>query len=201
LQVAQALDLCLPKSFCVLRHLELELGIRPSVVLRLLPGEHLRLLLLQLPALPHFDHLRIGRRRLLRLRLRHAQVRVRARVESIEAKTFQMKDGRTSRALNVKYAIDEQFLPEEFQGGKDVFKYDTIWLDYDSQGRLASGTNMNLGLGRFRHATGTNSPMTLKQIVESAFQRTVELEISLEPDRKDPTQMRNNIKGVFPVTE
>lgn len=127
--------------------------------------------------------------------------RVRARVESIEAKTFQMKDGRTSRALNVAYVIDPQFLPEEFQGGKDVKKYDTIWLDYDSQGRLASGTNMNLGLGRFRHATGTNSPMTLKQIVESAFQRTVELEISLEPDRKDPTQMRNNIKGVFPVAE
>lgn len=121
-----------------------------------------------------------------------------ATVVEIKPSEIQTKQG-PRKVLQVRYELDQSALPEEHQSDRANVKFDTVWLDFDSKGRLEAGTNANISLGRFRHATGTNSPMTLKQIIQGAFQRRVMVDLVLEASRKDPSQMVNTVKGVHPV--
>lgn len=122
-----------------------------------------------------------------------------ATVQEAQRATQRTKNG-MREVIKVKYRITDPNLPEEFiVNGEGPVMNDTIWLDLDSQGRWAVGKNLNLGLGRFRHATGTEDPMTARQILEKSFGASVQLEIVHEPRQDDPTAMMARIKKLLPA--
>jgi hypothetical protein len=84
-----------------------------------------------------------------------------ALIDRIEVKEGTANDNpaRSWRSLNVFWKVDLAGSPiAELMGREEVTVIQTIFLDFDTQGRLAKGVNKNVGLGRLRKALGLNTP-------------------------------------------
>lgn len=62
-----------------------------------------------------------------------------------------------SKVLQVTYMLTDERLKEELKMDKVTVR-DTVFLEFESDGRLAFGKNKNIKLGKLREAAGQNTP-------------------------------------------
>lgn len=76
-------------------------------------------------------------------------------ITKLEAEEFTKKDGTAGHQLTVFWRVDDD-KAREATGLKEPTVRQKIFLDLTPKGELASGKNMNLGLGKLREAVGQN---------------------------------------------
>lgn len=72
----------------------------------------------------------------------------------------------------------------------------SIFLDFDGNGRLATGPNMNLGLGRVREALGQNVPGQPWRLLMLKGAGPARLKVTKRPNEKDPKIIYNDVAAV-----
>jgi len=79
-----------------------------------------------------------------------------AYVEDVGMRTGSREDGSPWVQLVVKWCIEDADAAAVLNKDKVVLT-DSFFIDLDDDGRIATGTNKNLGLGRLRKAVGKNT--------------------------------------------
>lgn len=98
-----------------------------------------------------------------------------------------------SPMLNITWLVDDESV-RKFTGMAEPTVRQTIWLDVNDNGSLASGANKNVGLGRLRAALGQNdgkpwSPSMLRGGVAL-------IKIGHTPSKKEPGVLYSNVVQV-----
>lgn len=80
-------------------------------------------------------------------------------IEKAEVNQFRGKKdpSKTYTSLNITWAIDDPALAEKL-GRQSLTCRQSVFLDLNDNGALATGANKNVGLGRLRKALGQNQP-------------------------------------------
>lgn len=72
----------------------------------------------------------------------------------------------------------------------------SIFLDFDGNGRLATGPNMNVQLGRLREALGQNQPGMAWKMLMLKGAGPAQLKVSNRPDPRDASIIYDEVASV-----
>lgn len=113
---------------------------------------------------------------------------------------YKDKDGNdvTRQVLEVPFLIDDAALKAQL-GREQVSHRETYWLDFTADGRLDTGPNKNVGLGRLRDVLGQNgngpwSPSMLRNM------GPLRIKIVTRQDKKNPDKSYTNITKYAPIS-
>jgi len=114
-------------------------------------------------------------------------------IQKMEAKEQQKPDNTgVWTIVDMTIAIDDA-RAKEATGMSNPTIRDSLFLDIEN-GKLATGKNKNIALGRYLEATGQNgvvgNPFTL------LMGKMVKVQLAVEPDKKDPQKIYNRVKAV-----
>lgn len=97
--------------------------------------------------------------------------------------------------VDVTIAIDDA-RAKDATGMANPTIRDSLFLDMEN-GKLATGKNKNIALGRYLEATGQNG------VVGNPFSlisgKMIKVQVAVEPDKKDPSKIYNRVKAVGKV--
>lgn len=96
--------------------------------------------------------------------------------------------------IDITYAIDDQGVREE-TGLPEPSIRQSLFLDLDDSGKLATGKGKNVNLGRLREAVGLNKPGVAFSF-DALVGQAVIVAVSHTPDKKDPEIIYANVKKV-----
>jgi hypothetical protein len=96
--------------------------------------------------------------------------------------------------LDVTYTIDDQNVRDE-TGLPEPTVRQSLFLDLDEAGKLATGTGKNVNLGRLREALGLNQPGQAFNFQMLVGQACI-VAITHNPDKNDPEIVYSNVKKV-----
>ena len=114
-------------------------------------------------------------------------------IQKLEAKEQQKNDNSgVWTIVDIHIAIDDA-RAKEATGLPNPIVKDSLFLDLEN-GKLATGKNKNVALGRYLEATGQNG------VVGNPFKllqgKMVKVLCVTEPDKKDPTKLYTRVKAV-----
>lgn len=97
--------------------------------------------------------------------------------------------------LDVIWAVLDETVKQTLGMDKPTVKQ-TCFLDLDANGKLATGDNKNVQVGRVREAVGQNIAGQAwgPNMLQGAG--PAKIKITLRPDKDDPTLIYNDVKGV-----
>ena len=96
--------------------------------------------------------------------------------------------------LDVTYAIDDQGVREE-TGLPEPTIRQSIFLDIGGDGKLETGKNKNVNLGRLREALGLNQPGVAFDFNQLVGQACI-VAVKHNPDKNDPDTVYANVSKV-----
>ena len=104
------------------------------------------------------------------------------------------KDGGqvTRQVLEIPFVIDDATLKAQL-GREQIVHRESFWLDFDANGRLDTGPDKNVNLGKLRECLGQNvagqpwSPSMLRNM------GPVRIVIKTRADKRDPEKKYTNI--------
>ncbi len=116
-----------------------------------------------------------------------------AMISKLEAKEQPKKDNTgVYTIVDVTLLIDDA-RAKEATGMPNPSVRDSLFLDIEN-GKLATGKNKNIALGRYLEATGNNG------VAGNPFQliqgKIVKVQLVVEPDKNDPTKLYNRVRAV-----
>jgi hypothetical protein len=114
-------------------------------------------------------------------------------LSKLEAKEQPKTDGTGHWTIvDLFWAIDDA-RAKEATGMESPQIKDSVFLDMEN-GKLATGKNKNIQLGRYLEALGLNG------VPGNPFAamrgKAAKLQVTVEPDKKDPTRVFNRVKAV-----
>lgn len=117
-------------------------------------------------------------------------------------KTIEFKDkngqDQTRQVLEIPFLIDDDNLKAQL-GREQVTHRESFWLDFDANGKLDTGPDKNVSLGKLRAALNQNgngpwSPAMLKNM------GPLRIVIKTRADKKDPEKKYTNITKYAPIS-
>lgn len=118
-------------------------------------------------------------------------------IQKLEAKEQpnDKQPGQVWTIVDIHIAIDDA-RAKEATGMQNPVVRDSLFLDMEN-GKLATGKNKNIALGRYLEATGQNG------VVGNPFSlilgKMVKVQCAVEPDKKDPSKIYTKVKAVGKV--
>jgi len=114
-------------------------------------------------------------------------------IQKIEAKEQQKPDNTGVWTIADIHIAGDDAAAKEATGRASPTVRDSLFLDLEN-GKLATGKNKNIALGRYLEATGQNG------VVGNPFQlllgKMVKIQVANEPDKKDPSKIYSKVKAV-----
>jgi hypothetical protein len=111
--------------------------------------------------------------------------------DSSAFKTITTKNG-DRPVLEIPYMIQDDALKAKL-GREQVTHRETYWLDFDDNGKLATGPDKNTSLGRLRAALGQNNPGSPWAPAMLRNMGPLRIAIKTKTDSKDPDKKYTNI--------
>lgn len=95
--------------------------------------------------------------------------------------------------VDVFIAIDDAAAKEATGMANPVVR-DSMFLDIGPDGKLETGKNKNIALGRYLEACGVNGqPGNPWQLMQG---KMVKVQVTVDPDKNDPKKLWNRVKAV-----
>jgi hypothetical protein len=115
-------------------------------------------------------------------------------IDNIAARQIETKTGGQRIVLDVSWEVLDDNIRGQLNLSKIIVRQ-TVWLDFDVDGKLARGVNQNVQLGQLRDAIGQNSPgaWSPKMLVGAGPAR---LKVSERVDEKNPAIKYNDVDRV-----
>lgn len=118
-------------------------------------------------------------------------------------KTINYVDKKTQQpvarqVLEVPFIIDDDSLKAQL-GREQVVHRETYWLDFDANGKLDTGPDKNVSLGKLRDCLGqnTNAPWAPAMLRN---QGPLRIKIVTRADKHDPDKKYTNITKYAPIS-
>lgn len=98
---------------------------------------------------------------------------------------------RTARVLEIPFIIQDEALRVKMERSEMPVHRETFWLDFDANGKLATGADKNVRLGQLRAALGQNQPGWTPSMLRNMGPLLIA--IKSKADKNDPEKKYTNI--------
>jgi hypothetical protein len=115
-------------------------------------------------------------------------------IDNAAGRQIETKTGAQRIVMDVSWEVLDDNIRAQLNLSKIIVRQ-TVWLDYDENGKLAKGVNQNVQLGQLRDAIGQNGPgaWSPRMLVGAGPAR---LKISERVDEKNPAIKYNDVDRV-----